>query len=196
MKRFVLLGYVVAVTIGLASCGAEKMVWEPAVEQSTFTEIDQSLPAVREAVLALDETINKRITSRRYKEEALEQLKGVSDFVDVVQFYYLPILNARAHIARAYREIGHGMYAEATEDIRKAVDNINKAALKSTETTGAGFDEVKRGLVEVTEISDSTKDSSMVKLANAARKLNHLIEKVRPTVFVTEEGESLIDGQF
>jgi hypothetical protein len=196
MKRFVLLGCVLAIAMGLASCGGEKMVWEPAVEQSTFTEIDQALPAVREAMMNLNDTINKRITTKRYKEEALEQLKGCTDFVDIIQFYYLPILNARAHIARAYREVGHGMYAEAAEDIKKAVDNINKAALKSTDATRVGFEEVKRGLVEVTPISDATKDVSRVKLTNAAKKLNLLIEKVRPTVLVTEEGESLIDGQF
>jgi hypothetical protein len=196
MKRFILLGCLLAVSLGLASCGGEQMVWEPAVEQSTFAEIDQALPAVREAIMDLNDTINRRITTKRYKDEALEQLKGCSDFVDKVQFYYLPILNARAHIARAYREVGYGMYAEASEDIKKAVDNINKAALKSTDTTRIGFEEVKRGLVEVTEISDATKDSSRIKLTNAAKKLNHLIEKVRPTVVVTEEGESLIDGQF
>jgi methyl-accepting chemotaxis protein len=196
MKRVFLAGLILGVSVLLASCEGEKMVWEPAVEQATFTEIDQSLPAVREAMMDLNETINKRITSRRYKEEALEQFKGITDFVDVVQFYYLPILNARAHIARAYREINHGMYAEASDDIKKAVDNINKASLKSTDNTKAGFDEVKRGLMEVTQVSDQSKDASLISLSNAAKKLNLLIEKIKPTVQVTEEGESLIDGQF
>ena len=196
MRKFLLAGLILGVSVVLASCGAEKMEWDPAVEQSTFTEIDQSLPAVREAMMNLNESINKRITSKRYKDQALEEFKGVTDFVDVVQFYYLPILNARAHIARAYREITHGMYGEASDDIKKAVDNINKASLKSTDKTKAGFDEVKRGLMEVTQISDQTKDPSLTRLSNAAKKLNLLIEKIKPTVIVTEEGESLIDGQF
>ncbi len=196
MKRVLLAGLILGVSVMLASCEGEKMVWDPAVEQTTFTEIDQSLPAVREAMMDLNETINKRITSRRYKEEALEQFKGITDFVDVLQFYYLPILNARAHIARAYREINHGMYTEASDDLKKAIDNINKASLKSTENTRAGFDEVKRGLMEVTQISDQSKDASLTSLSNAAKKLNLLIEKIKPMVTVTEEGESLIDGQF
>ena len=196
MKRVLLAGLILGVSVMLASCEGEKMEWDPAVEQTTFTEIDQSLPAVREAMMDLNETINKRITSRRYKEEALEQFKGITDFVDILQFYYLPILNARAHIARAYREINHGMYTEASDDIKKAVDNINKASLKSTDNTKAGFDEVKRGLMEVTQISDQSKDASLTRLSNAAKKLNLLIEKIKPTVEVTEEGESLIDGQF
>lgn len=196
MRKFLVTGLILGVSVVLASCGAEKTVWDPSVEQSTFTEIDQSLPAVREAMMALNETINRRITSKRYKDEALEQFKGVADFVDVVQFYYLPILNARAHIARAYREIDYGMYGEASDDIKKAVDNINKASLKSTDNTKAGFDEIKRGLMEVTQISDQTKDPSLTRLSNAAKKLNLLIEKIKPTVMVTEEGESLIDGQF
>ena len=196
MKRVLLVGFVLATSLALTSCGAEKVAWDPAVEQSTFTEIDQSLPPVREVLMDLNESINKRITTRKYKDEALEQFKGVTDFIDILQFYYLPILNARAHIARAYREIDYGMYSEASEDIKKTVDNINKAALKSTEGTKAGFEEVKRGLMEVQAISDQTKQPSMVRLSNAAKKLNLLIEKIKPTVMVTEEGESLIDGQF
>jgi hypothetical protein len=196
MKRVLLVAFVLATSLGLTSCGAEKMAWDPAVEQSTFAEIDQSFPPVREVLMDLNESINKRISSRKYKDEALEQFKGVTDFVDILQFYYLPILNARAHIARAYREIDYGMYSEASEDIKKAVDNVNKASLKSTERTKAGFEEVKRGLMEVQAISDQTKQSSMLRLSNAAKKLNLLIEKIKPTVAVTEEGESLIDGQF
>ena len=195
MKRFLLLAMVLAASVMLASCAEEKAVWEPAVEQSTFTEVDQALPGVREAIMGLDETINKRITSKRYKEEALEQFRGVTDFVDILQFYYLPILNARAHIARAYREIDQGMYSEASDDIRKAVDNINKAALKSTESTKIGFDVVKEGLMQVSQISDQTSDASKTRLANAAKQLNVLIEKIKPIIVLTEEGESLVDGQ-
>jgi hypothetical protein len=195
MKRFLLLVMVLAASLILASCAEEKAVWEPAVEQSTFTEVDQALPGVREAMMELDETINKRITSKRYKEEALGQFKNVTDFVDVLQFYYLPILNARAHIARAYREIDQGMYSEASDDIRKAVDNINKAALKSTESTKTGFDVVKDGLMQVSQISDQTSDASRTRLANAAKQLNMLIEKIKPIIVLTEEGESLVDGQ-
>jgi hypothetical protein len=195
MKRFLLLAVVLAASLILGSCAQEKTVWEPAVEQSTFTEMDQALPGVREAMMDLDETINKRISSKRYKEEALGQFKMVTDFVDILQFYYLPILNARAHIARAYREIDQGMYSEASDDIRKAVDNINKAALKSTEGTKTGFDVVKEGLMQVSQISDQTSDASKTRLANAAKQLNMLIEKIKPVIIMTEEGESLVDGQ-
>ena len=195
MKRLLVLCLVVGVAATLASCGGEEMVWDPAVEQATFTEIDQSLPGVREAMMDLNDSINRRITSRRHKEEAPEHFKGVSDFVDILQFYYLPILNARAHIARAHREIDHGMFAESSDDIKKAVDNLNKAALKSTDNTKAGFDEVKRGLMEITEVSDRNKEASKTRLSNAAKKLNLLIERIRPTVIMTEEGESLVDGQ-
>jgi hypothetical protein len=195
MSKVVVLALVLVFSLVLASCGPEKTPWEPAVEQATFTEIDQALPALREALMDLNESVNKRITSRKYKEEAIAQLKGVTDFADMLQFYYLPILNARAHIARAYREIGHGMYTEASDDIKKAIDNINKAALKSTDDTKAGFDEVKRGLMEVKEISDKTVEPSLVRLTNAAKKLNMLIEKIKPTVVMTEEGESLIKGE-
>jgi hypothetical protein len=195
MKRLLLFATVLAASLILASCGAEKTVWEPAVEQSTFTEMDQSLPSVREALMDLNDTINKRITTKKYKEEALAQFQSVSDFVDVIQFYYLPILNARAHIARAYREIDQGMYSEASDDIRKAVDNINKASLKSTESTKIGFDVVKNGLMQVSQISDQSAEASKTRLANAAKQINVLIEKIKPIVVVTEEGESLIDGQ-
>jgi hypothetical protein len=195
MKRFLLLATVLAASLILGSCAEEKTVWEPAVEQSTFTEMDQALPGVREAMMDLDETINKRITSKRYKEEALGQFKNVTDFVDILQFYYLPILNARAHIARAYREIDQGMYSEASDDIRRAVDNINKAALKSTEGTKMGFNVVKEGLMQVSPISDQTSETSKTRLANAAKQLNVLIEKIKPIILLTEEGESLVDGQ-
>jgi hypothetical protein len=195
MKKFLLLATVLAASLILASCGGEKKVWEPAVEQSTFTEIEQSLPAAREAMMDLSETINKRITSKRYKDEALDQLRGASDFVDILQFYYLPVLNARAHIARAYREIDQGMYSEASDDIRKAVDNINKASLKSTDSTQKGFTVVKDGLMQVSEISDQTSEVSKTRLANAAKQLNMLIEKIKPVIVKTEEGESLVDGQ-
>lgn len=195
MKKLLLLATVLAASLILASCGEEQTVWEPAVEQSTFTEVDQALPGVREAMMDLSETINKRITSKRYKDEALEQFRGVTDFVDILQFYYLPILNARAHIARAYREIDQGMYSEASEDIRKAVDNINKASLKSTESTQTGFAVVKEGLMQVSQISDQTSEASKTRLANAAKQLNVLIEKIKPIVVLTEEGESLVDGQ-
>ncbi|MFH1314622.1 MAG: hypothetical protein ABIJ00_15555 [Candidatus Eisenbacteria bacterium] len=195
MKRFLFLAMVLAASLILASCAEEKSVWEPAVEQSTFTEMDQALPGVREAMMDLDETINKRITSKKYKEEALEQYRMMTDFIDILQFYYLPILNARAHIARAYREIDQGMYSEASDDIRKAVDNINKAALKSTESTKTGFDVVKEGLMQVSQISDQSSEASKTRLANAAKQLNMLIEKIKPVIMLTEEGESLVDGQ-
>jgi methyl-accepting chemotaxis protein len=111
----------------------------------------------------------------------------------------MPILNARAHISRAYREIQHGMYQEASDDIRKAIDNLNKASLKSTESTQAGFEVVKTGLTEVGSISDASAEAKMVRLSNAARQLNTLIEQIRPTVVVIEEDgetlELLIDGQ-
>jgi len=196
MKKVVLFALALSVSLVMASCEGEKAVWEPAIEQSTFTEIDQALPPLREAMMDLNESINKRITSKRYKDEALAQFKQVTDFVDIMQFYYLPVLNARAYIARAYREIGHAMYAEASEDIKKAIDNINKASLKSTDNTRTGFEEVKRGLMEVSEISDQSADANRVRLSNAAKKLNILIEKIKPTVVVTPEGESLIEGEF
>jgi hypothetical protein len=196
MRRVSLLVAALACSVLLVSCAEDKMEWVPDVEQSTFIEIEQSLPALRESMMELNDTINKRITTKRYKDEALEQFAKTTEFIDVLQFYYLPILNARAHIARAYREIGYGMYMEASDDIKKARDNLNKASLKSTERTQAGFEEVKRGLMEVEAISDETADVSRVRLTNAAKKLNMLIEKIRPTVVMTEEGEALIDGQF
>ncbi len=195
MKKVLLLASVLAASLILASCAEEQSVWEPAVEQSTFTEIAQTMPSLREALMDLNDSINKRITSRKYKEETLEQFKSVTDFVDILQFYYLPMLNARAHIGRAYREVDQGMFAEATDDIRKAVDNINKAALKSTDNTKLGFDVIKEGLMQVTPISEQTTEISKTRLANAAKQLNILIEKIQPIVVVTEEGESLINGQ-
>jgi hypothetical protein len=195
MRKGLLFTVMLAVSVALVSCGGKKMTWEPAVEQSTFEEIDQSLPGLREALMNLNETINKRITTTRYKEEALAQLASVSAFADILQFYYLPVLNARAHIDRAYREIDYGMYTDASDDIKKGIDNLNKASLKSTDNTKAGFDEVKRGLMEVDRISDDTAQAHMVRLANAAKKLNLLIEKIKPVVVKTEEGESLINGQ-
>jgi hypothetical protein len=195
MKKLLLFVLLVASAIALASCEGEKMVWEPAVEQSTFTEIEQILPGATESLAELNEIINRRISSNRYKDEAIEHFTKVNDFVYVVQLYYLPILNARAHIARAYREIQHGMYSEASDDIRKAVDNINKAGLKSTEGTQRAFDVVKEGLMSVEQISDATADASLLRLVNAAKQLNMLIEKIEPVVVMTEEGEHLIDGQ-
>jgi hypothetical protein len=194
MKRFLVFALLWTAIVTFASCGGEEMKYDPAIEQATFTEIDQSIPTARQAVLDLNESINKHM-SGRYRDEALAQLKTARDFVDVIQFYYLPILNARAHISRAYREIGFGMYTEASEDIKSAVDNLNKAALKSTPGTKAAFDEVKRGLMEVQAVSDQTSQQNMLSLSNAAKKLNMLIEKIKPTVVMTEEGEDLIEGQ-
>jgi hypothetical protein len=194
MKKFLVFALLWTIVVTFASCGGKEMEFNPAIEQATFTEIEQGIPGAREALMDLNETINKRI-SGRYRDEALEDYKVVSDFVDVIQFYYLPVLNARAHISRAYREIGFGMYTEASEDIQDAIDNLNKAALKSTEGTKAGFEEVKRGLMEVEAISDQSADQNMIALSNAAKKLNLLIEKIKPTVVMTEEGEALIEGQ-
>ncbi len=195
MRHLLVVISVMAVAFVLVSCGEKQRPWDPEVEKATFTEIERSIPAVREALMDLNESINKRITSKKYREKALEQFKGVTDFVDILQFYYLPILNARAHISRAYREVQYGMYTEASEDIRKAIDNINKAALKSTDKTKAGFEVVKNQLTSIEKISDQTKDTTLTHLSNAAKQLNALIEKIKPIVVVTEEGESLIDGQ-
>jgi hypothetical protein len=194
MRRISLLALVLGLSMLVSSCGGEKMTWDPAVEQSTFTEIEQSLPAARQAVMDLDEAIQN--VPRRQKDAAVEQYTQVRDFIEVMYLYYLPILNARAHIARAYREIGHGMYAEASEDIRKAIDNLNKASLKSTENTKEGFDVVKAGLMEVSQISDQSAEVGKARLSSAAKQLNALIEKIRPIIVETEEGELLIDGQF
>lgn len=194
MKKFLVFALLWTVVVTFASCGGKEMEFDPAIEQATFTEIEQIIPTAREALIDLDESINKRMPSR-YRDEALEDYRVVSDFVDIIQFYYLPVLNARAHISRAYREIGFGMYTEASEDIQDAIDNLNKAALKSTEGTKAGFDEVKRGLMEVEAISDQSADQNMIALSDAAKKLNMLIEKIKPTVVMTEEGEALIEGQ-
>jgi hypothetical protein len=87
------------------------------------------------------------------------------------------------------------MYTEASDDIKGAIDNLNKASLKSTPGTKAGFDEVKRGLTEIGTVSDQTSQANMLSLSNAAKKLNMLIEKIKPTVVMTEEGEALIEGQ-
>lgn len=194
MKKFLVFALLWTIIVTFASCGGKEMEFDAAIEQATFTEIEQVLPAAREALVDLNETINKRV-SGRYRDEALADYKVVSDFVDVIQFYYLPVLNARAHISRAYREIGFGMYAEASEDIKDAIDNLNKAELKSTEGTKGAFEEVKRGLVEVEAISDQSADQNMIALSNAAKKLNMLIEKIKPTIVMTEEGEALIEGQ-
>jgi hypothetical protein len=194
MKKFLVFALLWTIIVTFASCGGKEMQFNAAIEQSTFTEIEQAIPAAQEALMDLNESINKRI-SGKYRDEALADYKVVSDFVDVIQFYYLPVLNARAHISKAYREIGFGMYTEASEDIKEAVDNLNKASLKSTEGTKAGFDEVKRGLMEVEAISDQSADQNMLALSNAAKKLNMLIEKIKPTVVMTEEGEAMIEGQ-
>ena len=194
MRRVSLVVLVLGLSMLVSSCGGEKVAWDPAVEQSTFTEIEQSLPAARQALLDLDDAIEN--VPRRQRDEAMEQYVQVRDFVEVMYLYYLPILNARAHIARAYREIDYGMYSEASEDIRKAIDNLSKAALKSTDNTKEGFDVVKDGLKEVSEISDVTAESHMARLSNACRQLNALIEKIRPIIVETEEGELLVDGQF
>jgi hypothetical protein len=194
MKKFLVFALLWTIIVTFASCGGKEMEFNPAIEQATFTEIEQAIPAAQEALIDLDETINKRV-SGRYRDEALEDYKVVSDFVDIIRFYYLPILNARAHVSRAYREIGFGMYTEASEDIKDAIDNLNKASLKSTDATKGAFDEVKRGLVEVEAISDQSADQNMIALSNAAKKLNMLIEKIKPTVVMTEEGEAMIEGQ-
>ena len=194
MKRFLVFALLWTAIVTFASCGGEEMQFDTAIEQATFTEIEQGIPAAREALMDLNETINKRI-SGRYRDEAMEDYTVVREFVDIIQFYYLPVLNARAHISRAYREIGFGMYTEASDDIKDAVDNLNKASLKSTPGTKAAFDEVKRGLMEVEAISDQSAQQNMLALSNAAKKLNMLIDKIKPTVVMTEEGEALIEGQ-
>lgn len=194
MRRFLAGVLVLGLTLTVISCGGEQMVWDPDIEQSTFTEIEQGMPDARQALVDLGVSLEKM--PRREKEAALEQYTQVRDFVEIVALYYMPILNARAHISRAYREIEFGMYQEASDDIRKAIDNLNKASLKSTESTQAGFEVVKAGLAEVSGISDASAEASMVRLSNAAKQLNTLIEQIRPTVVVTEEtGEMLIDGQ-
>lgn len=195
MRRAVVLIVLASTALLLTSCGGREVEWNADIEKAGFTEMDNALPALRDAMMELDETINRRISSGRYKNEALEDYKVITDFVDILQFYYLPVLNARAMISRAYREVELGLYTEAVEDIGKAVDLVNKASLKSTERTRIGFDKVKEGLLNVGEVSDSTKETSLVKLANVAKMLNILIEQITPTVVVTEEGESLIDGQ-
>ena len=194
MKKFLVFALLWTVIVTFASCGGKEMEFNATIEQATFAEIEQVIPAAKEALIDLDETINKRV-SGRYRDEALEDYKVVSDFVDVIQFYYLPVLNARAHISRAYREIGFGMYTEASGDIKDAIDNLNKAALKSTDATKGAFEEVKRGLMEVEAISDQSADQNMIALSNAAKKLNMLIEKIKPTIVMTEEGEAMIEGQ-
>ncbi len=195
MRRAVVLIALASAALLLTSCGGREVEWNADIEKAGFTEVDNALPTLRDAMIELDETINRRISSGRYKNEALEDYKVITDFVDILQFYYLPVLNARAMISRAYREVELGLYTEAVEDIGKAVDLVNKASLKSTERTRIGFDKVKEGLLNVGEVSDSTKETSLVKLANVAKMLNILIEQITPTVVVTEEGESLIDGQ-
>jgi hypothetical protein len=184
-----------SVALLLTSCGGPEVAWNADIEKAGFNEIDGTLPVLRDAMTELDETINRRISSSRYKNEALKDYKVITDFVDVLQFYYLPVLNARAKISRAYREIELGMYAEAVRDIGSAVDLVNKAALKSTESTRVGFNKVKDSLLNMGEVSDATKETSLIKLSNTAKMLNILIEQINPVVVVTEEGESLIDGR-
>jgi hypothetical protein len=195
MRRAVVLVILASATLLLTSCGGTEVEWNADIEKAGFTEMDDAFPALRDAMTELDETINRRISSSRYKNEALEDYKAITDFVDILQFYYLPVLNARVMISRAYREVELGLYTQAVEDISNAVDFVNKAALKSTERTRVGFDRVKAGLIDVGEVSDATKETGLLKLSNAAKMLNILIEQITPTVVVTEEGESLIDGQ-
>jgi hypothetical protein len=195
MRRAAALVILASAALLLTSCGGTEVEWNADVEKAGFTEVDDALPSLRDAMTGLDETINRRISSSRYKTEALEDYKVITDFVDVLQFYYLPVLNARAMISRAYREVELGMYAEAVEDIGSAVDLVNKAALKSTESTKVGFDKVKESLLNVGEVSDATRQASLLKLSNTAKMLNILIEQINPVVVTTEEGESLIDGQ-
>lgn len=192
MRKFVLLALVLGLATLMSSCGGEQRPWDDAVEQSTFTEIEGSLAGARQALLDLDDPIQN--IPRRQRDEAIEDYTAVRDFVEILYLYYMPILNARAHIARAYREIGYGMYSEASEDVRKAIDNLSKAALKSTDNTKGGFDVVSNGLKEVSPISDATAEASMTRLSNASKQLNALIEQIEPVIVMTEEGELLIDG--
>lgn len=194
MARILMIGIACLLVSATVVCGAKQQPWDPEVEKSTFTEISRPVGTAREGLVDLYNIINKQITNKAAKEEALAKLKEVSDFVDILQFYYLPILNARAYVSRAYREVQYSMYTEAAEDIKKAVEELNKAGLKSTESTKAAFDLVKNGLVSMQEVSDKTKKANLVKLSNCAKQLNMLIEKIRPTVVKTEEGETLIEG--
>lgn len=173
---------------------AKQQPWDPEVEKSSFTEINRPVAAARENVVDLYAIINKEIKRKSAKDQALTTLKKLSDFVDILQFYYLPVLNARSYVSRAYREVQYSMYTEAAEDIKKAVEEIDRAGLKATEPTKAAFDLVKNGLISIQEISDKTKKSSLLKLSNSAKQLNMLIEKIRPTIVTTEEGENLVEG--
>lgn len=193
MRRLLFTVLILSLGLMMVSCGQKKMAWDSDIEQTTFTEIEQGMPDARQALVDLRENVAK--VPRRQQEEAMNEYTQVRDFVEILALYYMPILNARAHISRAYREIDYGMYAEASEDIRKAIDNINKASLKSTESTRAGFEVVKTNLTEVSGISDASAEASMMRLSNAAKQLNTLIEKIRPTIVETEEGELLVDGQ-
>ncbi len=187
----------VALTIMFSAtiaCGAKQQPWDPEVEKSTFTEITRPLATAREGLVDLHAIINKEIKTKATKDQALAKLKEVSDFVDLLQFYYLPILNARSYVSRAYREVQYSMYTEAAEDIKKAIEELDRAGLKSTEKTKAAFDVVKNGLISMKEISDKTKKANLVKLSNSAKQLNMLIEKIRPTIVTTEEGENLVEG--
>ena len=57
MKRFLVFALLWTAIVTFASCGGEEMVFDPAIEQATFTEIEQVIPAVREALMDLNESI-------------------------------------------------------------------------------------------------------------------------------------------
>ncbi|MGD8628371.1 MAG: hypothetical protein PVH52_04760, partial [bacterium] len=59
MRRFVVAALVLALSLTVISCGGKDMVWDQDIEQSTFTEIEQGMPAAREALADLGETLEK-----------------------------------------------------------------------------------------------------------------------------------------
>ncbi|MGQ9603916.1 MAG: hypothetical protein ACUVUU_06850 [bacterium] len=192
MRRLTIL--VLSLVVLATVAYAKQQPWDPEVEKSSFTEINRPVATARENVMDLYAMINKEIKTKSAKDQALTTLKKLSDFVDILQFYYLPVLNARSYVSRAYREVQYSMYTEAAEDIKKAVEELDRVGLKATEPTKAALDLVKNGLISIQEISDKTKKPSLLKLSNSAKQLNMLIEKIRPTIVTTEEGENLVEG--
>jgi len=130
MKAKAITGILLIGFILISACSKKKTPWVAALEENTVYFLTQNVDAVDKHI---DQAQQLHKQGKRVK--AAEELKQAKRQLEEMRSFYMPLANAKGHIAAAYRLAEREDITAAKDELAKARTQINITKSQSTGTT-------------------------------------------------------------
>jgi cellobiose-specific phosphotransferase system component IIA len=129
MKAKTIIGLLLIGFILISACSKKKTAWVAALEEHTVYFLSQNVNAVDKHI---DQALQMQKQGKRAK--AAEELKQAKRQLEEIKSFYIPLINAKSHIAAAYRLSERNDITRAKDELAKA---RNQISISKSELSGA-----------------------------------------------------------